>query len=77
MREELGTDPRPFDLLTAVGPQTPQPGKPMPIKVEKVAGQAGQGDGPNMPPPDQSPKLSTDLMASLQQDPPPPDESPT
>lgn len=77
VREELGTDPRPFDLLTAVGPQTPQPGKPMPIKVEKVAGQAGQGDGPNMPPPDQSPKLSTDLMASLQQDPPPPDESPT
>ena len=76
MSEELGPDPRPFDLLT-VGPQTPQPGKPMPIKVEKLAGQTGQGDGPNMPPPDQSPKLSTDLMASLQQDPPPPDESPT
>ncbi|CAE7338241.1 unnamed protein product [Symbiodinium natans] len=92
--EEGIQDPRPFDLLTAPGPQTPQPGKPSdspsekpsdkptkplvapitPIKVEKVA---GQGDGPNMPPPDQSPKLSNDLMASLQQDPPPPDESPT
>ncbi len=33
-------------------------------------------DMPNMPPPDSSPKLSTDLM-TLQQDPPPPDQSPT
>mmetsp|Transcript_6469 Transcript_6469/g.14854 ORF Transcript_6469/g.14854 Transcript_6469/m.14854 type:complete len:582 (+) Transcript_6469:74-1819(+) len=49
--------------------------RPMPINVEKVS--TLLSDGPNMPPPDQSPKLSSDLMAALQSDPPPPDESPT
>ena len=99
----VGQDPRPFDLLTAPGPQTPpaqaqlaeptqpapaaqavepvQPiqspaGKPTPLLVEKVANQADDL-APNMPPPpDQSPKLSTDLMATIE-GPPPPDESPT
>ena len=88
----ISQDPRPFDLLTAPAQtaqtgQASEPAEPAPvvpvaavapvaIKVEKVSSQT-DGPGPNMPPPDQSPKLSSDLMACLQEDPPPPDKSPT
>ncbi|CAJ1351852.1 unnamed protein product [Effrenium voratum] len=74
----LGTSPDPNEKANQSGPEMEGlDSHKRPLKLDTTTGRA-QEMPPNMPPPDSSPKLSTDLMATLQQSTPPqPDESPT